>query len=191
MLHDEWWVWCACVPSSVCGWVYKSESMLVCLCRWICFYTPASITLYLCVYANKGTVSICSSYMHTATHPCSCITLHSEKAYREFYSVPEELHLFFLSLQLGETNRPVMQQWEALNAKHIIREEGSREEEEEGGRQKENWNWKSTRKGAIQQKVTNEGPETGRWTYPGSREWEVRWRDLARRVILKTGEWER
>lgn len=38
-------------------------------------------------------------------------------------------------MQLGETNRPVMQQWEAVNAKRIIREEGSGEEEE-GGRQK-------------------------------------------------------
>lgn len=59
-------------------------------------------------------------------------------AIKKFDSVSEELRLFFpLSLQLGETNRPVMQQWEAVNAKRIIREEGSgEEEEEEGGRQK-------------------------------------------------------
>lgn len=93
--------------------------------------------------------SICSSSVHVAARPCSCIMLHGEKAYIEILLRPWGI-ASFLSLQLGETNRPVMRQWEALNAKHIIREEGSREEGgEEGGRRKENWNWKRTRKDAI------------------------------------------
>lgn len=147
MLHNEQWV--CCVQSSVCVCI----NLLVCVFTGEIFIYACSLC-YVCVYAKMWILSIS---MYVAAHPCGRIMLHSEKAYRIF--TPSLRNgIFFLSLQLGETNRPVMQQWEALNAKHIIREEGSweeEEEEEEGGRQKENWNWKRTRKDAKQQKKSD------------------------------------
>lgn len=75
-----------------------------------------------------------------AEHPHGRSLLCNEKEYR---NVTEVLRLCIFFSPLFETNRPVMQQWEALNAKHIIGEEGSgkrgeerEEEEEEGGDQK-------------------------------------------------------
>lgn len=78
----------------------------------------------------------------------------------EIWLCPWGITSFFLLLLLGETNRPVMQQWEALNAKHIIREGGR---ERRVGDKKKTGIEKRMRKDVIRsKKVTNEGLERDR-----------------------------
>lgn len=194
MLHNEEWVcFCLCVVLGV--WVgveiWIHTCMLVIFFRWTYLHIHLCITMRLCacvrVCAKTQIRSICRSYMHWAA---LCTTA---RRHIEIFTPSLRNRVFFLSLQLGETNRPVMQQWEALNAKHIIREErrwrrrkrGSRRRMGRGrrtrraGDKKKSRIGKRRRKEAIQRIVTHEGPETDRWTYPRNKEREVRWGDLA------------
>lgn len=123
-------VFCTCGVFSVCGWVFKSESIHPCLCvcvfyRWI----------YLCMQLAPHCVCVCMQRCGSSAFTAhTCIRLHvmqlhhasQRERHTEILLRPWGIAFFSLSMQLGETNRPVMQQWEALNAKHIIREEGRR-----------------------------------------------------------------
>lgn len=121
-LHNGTWVCCAGLFGCFFFFFFWKPHACSCVHRWM--------FLHICIFYF---------FVLRFLFPCKLFRAHTErvwlnvhadalffsvKAYRIFTLLPEESHLF-LSLQLGETNRPVMQQWEALNAKHIIREEGS------------------------------------------------------------------
>lgn len=139
-------------------------------------------------------VSYLSAYIYTCTLAWHCVYTCSWYAAPVCTTVRSHIEIllslrnciFFLSLQLRETNGHVMQQWKALNAKHIIREEGCGEEYE-AGRQK-HWSGIEQERGRYSNKVTKWGLETDRWTYLEKRSEMER---NSRLVTLRKGEWER